>query len=42
MKRFKQGDNVIQYLHLLERAMEHYVKNNEIQTAPIMLWFLDR
>lgn len=47
MKRFKQGDNVIQNLHLLGRAMEHYElptkeQRDEIQTAPIMLWFLDR
>ena len=45
MKRFKQGDNVIQNLHLLEEQwniMSFPLKNNEIQTAPIMLWFLDR
>lgn len=34
MKRFKQGDNVIQNLHLLERAMEHYELPTKEQRDP--------
>lgn len=34
MKRSKQGDNVIQNLHLLERAMEHYELPTKEQRDP--------
>lgn len=34
MKRFKQGDNVIPNLHLLERAMEHYELPTKEQRDP--------